>query len=120
MDPIGASDTWEWLPYRNAWIDIYGQTLPSVLGGAHWGGGIFISAQDHARVGLMVLNDGQQGGQRILPEGWVDFLRTPSPCFDNYGTLWWLNTRCEQYSTAPPPASSPWERANTLSGSSPI
>jgi CubicO group peptidase (beta-lactamase class C family) len=101
MDPAGCSDTWEWHPYRNAWVDIGGRRMPSVPGGAHWGGGIFISSDDHARFALMVLDDGCWGGRRILPEGFVDALRTPSPTFANYGFLWWLNTGRRHYANAP-------------------
>ena len=101
MDPIGASSTWEWLPYRNAYVDIDGQKLPSVPGGAHWGGGIFISSEDHARLGLLIQRDGVWNGQHILPTGWVDFLREPSPCFPSYGGLWWVNRDRVQYPSAP-------------------
>jgi CubicO group peptidase (beta-lactamase class C family) len=101
MDPIGCSDTWQWHAYRNAFAEIDGQRMPSVPGGAHWGGGIFISSEDHARFGLMVLADGCWDGRRILPEGYVKALRTPSPVFANYGFLWWLNTDRKQYANAP-------------------
>jgi CubicO group peptidase (beta-lactamase class C family) len=30
-------------------------------------------------LGLLLARDGTWDGQRILPEGWVDFMRTPSP-----------------------------------------
>ncbi len=101
MDPIGCTDGWSWEPYRNAWISIDGRRMPSVPGGAHWGGGIFIASEDHARFGLMVLNDGCWDGRRILPEGFVNALRAPSPVFPRYGFLWWLNTDRRQYASAP-------------------
>jgi CubicO group peptidase (beta-lactamase class C family) len=39
------------------------------------------------------LNDGFAGGQRILPEGWVEFSTTPSTAAKQgeYGAQWWLN-----------------------------
>jgi len=101
MDPIGASAGWEWLPYRNAWVEIDGRRLPSVPGGAHWGGGIFIASDDHARVGHLILEGGAWDGRRILPEDYVRALHTPSPVFPNYGFLWWLNTARRQYPSAP-------------------
>jgi len=101
MDPIGASGTWEWLPYRNAWVAIDGVRLPSVPGGAHWGGGIFIASEDHARVGQLILAGGAWDGRRILPEDYVRALSTPSPVFPSYGFLWWLNTGRRQYASAP-------------------
>ena len=50
MAPIGASDTWQWQPYRNAWVEIDGVRMPSVPGGSHWGGGLWIGSRDHARL----------------------------------------------------------------------
>ena len=37
MRPIGASDTWRWVGYDNAWIDLNGCRVQSVPGGTHWG-----------------------------------------------------------------------------------
>jgi CubicO group peptidase (beta-lactamase class C family) len=48
MDPIGASDDWAWQPYDNSWIECDGRRLPSVPGGSHWGGGLWMSTLDHA------------------------------------------------------------------------
>jgi CubicO group peptidase (beta-lactamase class C family) len=33
MDPIGASNTWHWEPYANAYVTIDGKKMPSVPGG---------------------------------------------------------------------------------------
>ena len=71
MDPIGASNSWTWHPYSNSAFDINGKTLYSVPGGSHWGGGIFMHSEDHARFGQLIANDGCWDGQRLLPEGWV-------------------------------------------------
>jgi len=101
MEPIGCSASWEWHAYRNAVVTIDGRDMASVPGGAHWGGGIFIATEDHARFGLMVLRDGTWDGRRILPEAFVTELRTPSPVFPNYGFLWWLNTARRQFPSAP-------------------
>ncbi len=53
----------------------------------------FGSARDWARFGLLHLWDGMWRGERILPEGWVEFERTPAPGDPdrNYGGLFWLN-----------------------------
>lgn len=92
MDPIGASRTWEWHGYDEAWVTIDGLRMASVTGGSHWGGGMMISSWDHARFGLLHLNDGEWNGTRILPEGWVGQVSTPSAVEPGYGLLWWLNT----------------------------
>ena len=44
MNPIGASSTWQYIPYPNAVADIDGKPMPSVSGGTRWGGGLRISA----------------------------------------------------------------------------
>jgi CubicO group peptidase (beta-lactamase class C family) len=101
MDPIGASGNWIWHGYRNSFVEIDGERMQSVPGGTHWGGGIQINTFDHARFGLFVHRDGVWDGQRLLPEGWVDALRTPSSVNAGYGYLWWLNTGHQMWPTAP-------------------
>ncbi|MDH3450947.1 MAG: serine hydrolase, partial [Gammaproteobacteria bacterium] len=101
MDPIGASDTWDWHAYSNANVEIDGELLPSVPGGAHWGGGIFISSLDHARVGLLMAREGEWNGQQVLPTAWVEASHTPCPINAEYGYLWWLNTGGAHYDCAP-------------------
>ncbi|MBI4474844.1 MAG: serine hydrolase, partial [Acidobacteria bacterium] len=51
------------------------------------------SARDWARFGLLHLWDGVWNGERILPEGWVQFISTPAPADKTrgYGGLFWLN-----------------------------
>jgi len=91
MDPIGATDTWQWHGYDNSWVDINGHKLQSVSGGAHWGGGLWISSLDHARVGQLMLNKGWWNGREIIPEKWIDECLIPCPISPIYGYLWWLN-----------------------------
>ena len=101
MDPIGASDSWEWHGYENSWVEIDGRRMQSVSGGAHWGGGLWINSLDHARVGLLMLRGGAWDGRRILSEAWVRTCLAPSPLNANYGCLWWLNTDGTQAPAAP-------------------
>lgn len=95
MDPIGASDSWSWHGYETSTVDVDGRPIESVSGGTHWGGGLWISARDHARFGALYWNEGRaganKGDRQILPEGWV--AETLKPCVLNpgYGFLWWLN-----------------------------
>jgi len=101
MDPIGASDSWEWHGYRNSWVDIGDQRVQSVPGGSHWGGGLWISTIDHMRVAELIRRNGDWNGKAILPATWIAALRTPCPVFAQYGLLWWLNTGRGYYPSAP-------------------
>jgi CubicO group peptidase (beta-lactamase class C family) len=53
----------------------------------------YASARDWARFGLLYLNDGYWGNERILPEGWVEYTTTPAAPAPQgeYGAQWWLN-----------------------------
>lgn len=99
MDPIGASDTWKWIPYNNAMVDVNGKMMPSVSGGTRWGGGLWISTLDHARFGLLISRNGNWGGKQIISESWIkEATRAPDAASPpgaraDYGYLWWLNTK---------------------------
>ena len=101
MDPIGASPDWQWVGYRNSWVEIGGTRVQSVSGGGHWGGGVFISARDQARIGQMLLARGMWGNRRILSEAWIVRMLEPCPLHPQYGYLWWLNTGRALYPSAP-------------------
>lgn len=50
------------------------------------------SGRDWARLGLLVAQDGVWQGERLLPEGFCEFIATPAPAWksQNYGGLFWL------------------------------
>ena len=102
MDPIGASPTWRWTGYENSWVLMDGAAVQSVSGGGHWGGGMFISARDMARFGLLALRRGRWGDRQVLSEAWVRMATTPTPVQPNYGFMnWYLNTDRKQLPSAP-------------------
>lgn len=51
---------------------------------------MWATARDFAALGRLYLDGGVAGGQRILPEGWVRFARTPTR-EPTYGAGWWLD-----------------------------
>ena len=59
----------------------------TLLGGSHF----WASARDWARFGEFLRNGGLAGGTQVLPRGWVDFMRQPSPASPDYGGQIWLN-----------------------------
>jgi CubicO group peptidase (beta-lactamase class C family) len=94
MDPIGASSTWHWEAYDNAWVTIDGKKMPSITGGGHFGGGMFISAWDMARFGYLFLNNGKWGGRQLISQKWIDMARTPGTARNagssTYGFMNWM------------------------------
>ncbi len=55
---------------------------------------VWTTARDLARLGLLYLNDGMWDGERILAEGWTDYVAAPAPAQPDgdygYGAQWWL------------------------------
>ncbi|MBB6096293.1 CubicO group peptidase (beta-lactamase class C family) [Povalibacter uvarum] len=101
MDPIGASNTWRWIPYHNSFVEIDGRQLASVSGGTRWGGGVWINAQDMARFGYLWLRGGKWDEKQIVPSAFVKAALTPSDHGPDYGYLWWLNTQGKNYPDLP-------------------
>ena len=66
------------------------------------GGFVHASAEDWARFGYLYLRDGIWEDRRILPEGWVDYSRTPAPVENSgvHGAHLWVNA---------PPAEGQWK-----------
>jgi CubicO group peptidase (beta-lactamase class C family) len=105
MDPIGASDTWHWEPYKDAWVTIDGKRMPSVPGGGHFGGGMFISAWDLARFGYLFLRNGRWRDRQLVSESWISMAKSPGPANPNYGFMnWYLNTVNPSAGARPLPA----------------
>ncbi|MEY4278996.1 MAG: hypothetical protein RL377_1000 [Bacteroidota bacterium] len=102
MNPIGASNTWAWTGYHNAWIILDGKMIQSVSGGGHFGGGLFINAFDMARFGLLSLHKGNWNGKQIISEDWINKSTTPTKANVGYGFMnYFLNTNKAMYPDAP-------------------
>lgn len=102
MQPIGASNTWAWTGYKNAWIVLDGKMIQSVSGGGHFGGGLFMNAYDMARFGLLTLRKGNWNGQQIISEAWIKKSTTPTSVQTGYGFMnYFLNTDRKMYPSAP-------------------
>jgi len=60
---------------------------------------VYTTARDLTRFALLYLNDGVWAGERILPEGWTEFVATAAPTLpraageEGYGAQFWLLDR---------------------------
>lgn len=54
---------------------------------------LYMNARDWAKFGQLYLQRGNMNGQQIVPEHWVDFVKTPIPAapLGQYGGQFWLN-----------------------------
>ncbi len=110
MEPIGASSTWGWHGYHNSWITLDGRRTQVVSGGAHWGGGMILSAFDQARFGLLTMREGNWEGTQLISKEWIDMSATPGTVNPAYGFMnYMLNSGKERYAEGP-------ERSWTHSG----
>jgi len=102
MDPIGASPSWRWFGYENSWVVLDGTIVQAVGGGGHWGGGMFINANDMARFGYLTLRRGKWKDKQLLSDQWVTWALTPTPAQPTYGFMnWFLNTDKKYLPNAP-------------------
>lgn len=104
MDPIGASTTWRWFGYDEAWVTLDGMKMKSVTGGGHSGGGVFVSTLDQARFGLLFLRNGKWNGQQLISKEWISAATTSSKSNKSYGYMWWLNRGDRKWDDVDDPA----------------
>ena len=75
-------------------IGMHSATLEPDASGSFVGSSYsYATARDWARFGLLFMNDGVWQGDRILPEDWVAYSKTPTPKAPQgqYGAQFWLN-----------------------------
>lgn len=101
LRPLDVSTSWSWHGYHNSHLTIDGRRLPVVSGGAHWGGGLWMSAHDLALIGQLYLRSGASAGRRVISSEWIRRSWQPCPVKPEYGYLWWLNERATIFPLAP-------------------
>jgi hypothetical protein len=63
---------------------------------------LYATMRDYARFGLLFLNNGNWLGEHILPEGWVDYVRTEANGSEGqYGAFFWMNLSGKDYPDVP-------------------
>lgn len=81
---LGMHDTWAETDWRGNYM----------LSSQVWS-----TARDLARFGQLYLDDGMVDGERVLPEGWLDYVSRPSGPqpggAQGYGATFWLMNRSE-------------------------
>lgn len=82
FDPLGITSAELQLDPEGTWLGGLGANMTS---------------RDFARFGLLYMRDGVWDGERILPEGWVQYSFTPSPASAGYGAQWWLEPETGRY-----------------------
>ena len=54
-------------------------------------GGMDTRAEEFARLGQLILNEGDWNGQQLVSKEWIHTMLTPSPQNAGYGMTWWLH-----------------------------
>lgn len=102
LPPLTPSDglrTYAWRKFISAeFFDKLGMTQTSPqfdITGNYYSSLIWMSARDMAAFGELCLRDGVWNGERRLPEGWVQFMRTPSGAkeAESYGAGFWIKAK---------------------------
>ncbi len=60
--------------------------------------GLLIRPEDFAKIGLLILNDGNWNGKQLISKSWIDEMFTPSKHNSNFGYEWWLTYEKMYYS----------------------
>jgi hypothetical protein len=62
---------------------------------------MFAAAVDWARLGLLFARKGKWGDRQVLPEGWVDYMATPTDLSCNYGAMMYVRGADEERNPGP-------------------
>ena len=130
VDEEDPSDFWESISptqrktiiadvlWHHTFFDLLGMRyiqLEFDAAGTYLGGSnVWASAHDYAKFGYLYLRDGVWEGERLLPEGWVDFSRSKTTGKNNntYGAGFWITAYGAEPTTAQATRSPPWDAFN--------
>jgi CubicO group peptidase (beta-lactamase class C family) len=86
------SDTWRWVGYDDAWVEVDGRRVQSVPGGTHWGGGVSIERpRPGAARGSCCSTAASGRGNSCSRKPGSQRMRQPCAIAPFYGYLIWLN-----------------------------
>ncbi|MGB3202102.1 MAG: serine hydrolase [Nodosilinea sp.] len=98
--PLGAGDGFLWLDRPG------GHAKPFCC--------FFATAQDWVRLGQLLLHDGRVGDTQVIPSGWIQQMRMPSPQSATFGLHLWLKARTAAYPEVNSASSAPFAAADTF------
>lgn len=106
LEPLGVEPGWSWngLDQMRTRLPGGGEAVVTT-GGSHWGGGLWLTAEDLARFGQLHLDGGEWQGRRLLSAEWCRRMLAPADARPAYGLMWWRNP--EAGVPADDPAASP-------------
>ncbi|MBE9140729.1 serine hydrolase [Nodosilinea sp. LEGE 07088] len=96
--PLGAGDGFLWLDRPG------GRAKPFCC--------FFATAQDWVRLGQLLLHGGNMGATQIIPPGWIEQMRQPSPLEPTFGLHIWLKARTSDYPQVNLASSAPFAAAD--------
>ena len=59
--------------------------------------GLIIYPEDFAKIGSLILNQGNWNGKQLISKNWINEMLTPSKNNNNYGLQWWLTSEKQYY-----------------------
>jgi len=63
-------------------------------------GGAETTLTEFARIGQLMLNEGRWNGRQIVPASWIERATTPIEQTSNYGFLWWIDQKRNNFAAA--------------------
>ncbi|MBS1893554.1 MAG: serine hydrolase [Actinobacteria bacterium] len=92
LEPLGVGAGWGWHGLHQMRTRLgNGEEVVVTTGGSHWGGGLWLTAEELARFGRLHLDGGEWEGRRLLSEEWCGRMLAPADARPAYGLMWWRN-----------------------------
>lgn len=92
LEPLGVEPGWSWHGLDQMRTRVAsGEDVVVTTGGSHWGGGLWLTAEDLARYGQLHLDGGEWEGRRLLSAEWCRRMLVPTHARRAYGLMWWRN-----------------------------